>query len=178
MVTAPPARGGLAGMVGKSPSPQQARDGSCLARSNLAGFLTCSCAFLLRLAQRRSVLGLLLILLQVVLLVVACGWCANTPLCPAVLDADPQWGVGGRGGRRGGYRGVVENEMCVVCRVSVCAASADAMCANVLKRANSNSFLVYEHAIPLGRAPPRHLDTPLERAKIRENNLNLLTGSV
>ena len=97
LVTAPPARGGLAGMVGKSPSPQQARDGSCLARSNLAGFLTCSCAFLLRLAQRRSVLGLLLILLQVVLLVVACGWCANTPLCPAVLDADLQWGVGARG---------------------------------------------------------------------------------
>ena len=171
MVTAPPARGGLAGMVGKSPSPQQARDGSCLARSNLAGFLTCSCAFLLRLAQRRSVLGLLLILLQVVLLVVACpcGWCANTPLCPAVLDADPQWGVGGRGGRRGGYRGVVENEMCVVCRVSVCAASAD-----VCKRANTISFLVYEHnSFGVGSAKaPKH--APREsnwRAKIRENTL-------
>ena len=84
-------------MVGESPSPQQARGGAWLACPKRAGFLTSSHRTSCALAQRQSVLGLLLVLLQVVLLVVACGWCANTPLYPAVLDADPQWGVEARG---------------------------------------------------------------------------------
>ena len=174
MVTAPPARGGLAGMVGKSPSPQQARDGSCLARSNLAGFLTCSCAFLLRLAQRRSVLGLLLILLQVVLLVVACGWCANSQYSP--LPCGPGRGstVGSRGAGEGGVATVVSLKMKCVWSVACRSVLPALMCANV----QTQYPFWCTNTIPLGWAPPRHLNTPLERAKIRENNLNLLTGSV